>query len=53
MTWSDFCLGKAEECDRRGDEMEDRDARAEWFQMARDWRVAATQPEPPDGREKP
>ena len=51
MDWPAFCLEHAEECDVRGEDATDPDARAEWFQMARDWRVAANGPKPPDWRD--
>jgi hypothetical protein len=49
MYWLAFCLEQAQNCDERSDEIADPDAKAEWRQMARDWRVAAAQPEPERG----
>jgi hypothetical protein len=53
MDWETFCNGKADECDSRADETIDVESRARWFQMARDWRVAASRPEPPRARDDP
>ena len=50
MDWESFCIGKADECDGRADAITDVELRASWCEMAHDWRVAATRPEPKGGR---
>ena len=41
-----FCDEQAEVCERRAAELGDR-ARLDWLTMAEDWRLAASEPEPP------
>ncbi len=53
MDWETFCLGKAQECDLRGDETVDEELKSRWYDMARDWRTAASDPEPPNARGGP
>jgi hypothetical protein len=51
MTWKAFCLEQADDCEERGDEVAHAEAKAQWRQMAQDWRVAASQQPPDDWRE--
>lgn len=46
MEWELFCEEQAEACERRAADLGDR-ARQDWLTMAEDWRLAATEPEPP------
>ena len=41
-----FCEEQAEACEQRAADLGDR-ARQDWLAMAEDWRLAATEPEPP------
>lgn len=41
MTWSQFCVEKAEECELRSEGQGRPEILREWLEMAHDWRVAA------------
>jgi hypothetical protein len=46
MEWELFCEEQALACEQRAAELGDK-ASQDWLQLAADWRLAATEPEPP------
>ena len=46
MEWELDCEEQALSCERRAADLGER-AKQDWLEMASDWRLAATEPEPP------
>ena len=46
MEWELFCEEQALFCEGRASDLGER-ARRDWLEMAANWRLAATEPEPP------
>jgi hypothetical protein len=46
MEWELFCEEQAMACEQRAEDLAGR-ARQDWLTLADDWRLAASEPEPP------